>query len=388
MSFLDRAKQTANKAINNNDNKGGSPMGNPFIKNNITNNTAHSGAQPAINIPGSKPAVPGAKPAVGGIKPPVGKPPIGKPPVGKPPVAPIAKPPVTPVAKEEVKEEVMPQEPVTVETPAPQIEEVKEVVQEVTQGDVTNVEVQETETKEEVQENVEESKQVKEETTTKSDVEEYTEEELAAMSPQKRAAITRKKNQEAKKKAETKQNAKTAIKEYKEETTTVAQEPVYIPETELNYADCVTAIKSNFVDKEWEEFREKITTTMSEIVISNEMNKPQLHDLLSQIAILRDEISIVFNDTKTLYEGLTAKEDGLIDRTKRLNAKGSNAEERKVSGTIAAMNYKSKEGHNINLFELLDETRSRYNFLKTINESIEFKKAVLLTMLSSLKSEK
>ena len=388
MSFLDRAKQTANKAINNNDNKGGSPMGNPFIKNNITNNTANSGAKPAINIPGSKPAVPGAKPAVGGIKPPVGKPPIGKPPVGKPPVAPIAKPPVTPVAKEEVKEEVMPQEPVTVETPAPQIEEVKEVVQEVTQGDVTNVEVQETETKEEVQENVEESKQVKEETTTKSDVEEYTEEELAAMSPQKRAAITRKKNQEAKKKAETKQNAKTAIKEYKEETTTVAQEPVYIPETELNYADCVTAIKSNFVDKEWEEFREKITTTMSEIVISNEMNKPQLHDLLSQIAILRDEISIVFNDTKTLYEGLTAKEDGLIDRTKRLNAKGSNAEERKVSGTIAAMNYKSKEGHNINLFELLDETRSRYNFLKTINESIEFKKAVLLTMLSSLKSEK
>jgi hypothetical protein len=104
--------------------------------------------------------------------------------------------------------------------------------------------------------------------------------------------------------------------------------------------------------------------------------------------MLRDEISIVYNDTKTLYESLTAKDDGLIDRTKRLNARGTNSEERKVSGTIAAMNYKTPQGHNINLFELLDETRARFNFLKTINDSIEFKKAVLLTMLSSLKSEK
>lgn len=383
MSFLDRAKQTANKAINNNDNKGGSPMGNPFIKQNITNNTVNS--KPAINVPGAKPAVaPTTKPAVpGAIKPPVGiKPPAG---VGtKPPVAPSAKPPVAPAAKpiapapvkpevEEVKEEMTPQEPVVAQEPqTPEIPETKV-------DEVQDVKVEET--KEEVKE-----EKVKQE--TKNDTEEYTEEELAAMSPQKRAAITRKKNQEAKKKAETKENAKTAIKEHKEESAKASTEPVVIPSTDLSFADCITAIKSNFVDQEWEDFRSRITTTMSEIVISNEMNKPQLHDLLSQIAILRDEISIVYNDIKTLYEGLTAKDDGLIDRTKRLNAKGTNAEERKVSGTIAVMNYKSKEGHNINLFELLDETRARYNFLKTINESIEFKKAVLLTMLSSLKSEK
>lgn len=383
MSFLDRAKQTANKAINNNDNKGGSPMGNPFIKQNITNNTVNS--KPAINVPGAKPAVaPTTKPAVpGAIKPPVGiKPPAG---VGaKPPVAPSAKPPVAPAAKpiapapvkpevEEVKEEMTPQEPVVAQEPqTPEIPETKV-------DEVQDVKVEET--KEEVKE-----EKVKQE--TKNDTEEYTEEELAAMSPQKRAAITRKKNQEAKKKAETKENAKTAIKEHKEELAKASTEPVVIPSTDLSFADCITAIKSNFVDQEWEDFRSRITTTMSEIVISNEMNKPQLHDLLSQIAILRDEISIVYNDTKTLYEGLTAKDDGLIDRTKRLNAKGTNAEERKVSGTIAVMNYKSKEGHNINLYELLDETRARYNFLKTINESIEFKKAVLLTMLSSLKSEK
>lgn len=376
MSFLDRAKQTANKAINNNDNKGGSPMGNPFIKNNVANNTTNNTAKPAINVPGAKPVVPGAKPPIGkpGIKPPVGKPPIGKPP--------IAKPTVAPVAKEEVKEEIVPQEPV-VETTVQATEEVIEntVVETPQTPEVPEVKAEEPKVEEKAEEKVEEK-------TNEEIPEGYTEEEWNSMSPQKRGAVTRKLNQEAKKKAETKANAKTAIKEYKEEKETTVTSNVVIPETELNFADCVTAIKSNFVDQEWEDFRTKVTTTMSEIVISNEMNKPQLHDLLSQIAILRDEISIVYNDTKTLYEGLTAKEDGLIDRTKRLNAKGTNAEERKVSGTVAVMNYKSKEGHNINLYELLDETRARYNFLKTINDSIEFKKAVLLTMLSSLKSEK
>lgn len=382
MSFLDRAKQTANKAINNNDNKGGSPMGNPFIKQNLTNNTVNTNSKPAINVPGAKPSIPSAsKPVVPGTKPPVGgiKPPVAKPPIGKPPVA---KPPVAPVAKEEVK----PQEPVITETKEEVTEEIVETLVSPQEPTVEEVKAEEPIVEETTvaQEPIKEESEVEE---VKEETSEFTEEELAAMSPQKRAAITRKKNAEAKKKAETKANAKTAIKEHKEELAKT-QEPVVMPETELNFADCVSAIKSNFVDQEWEDFRNKITTTISEIVISNEMNKPQLHDLLSQIAILRDEISIVYNDTKTLYEGLTAKEDGLIDRTKRLNAKGTNAEERKVSGTIAVMNYKSKEGHNINLYELLDETRSRYNFLKTINESIEFKKAVLLTMLSSLKSEK
>lgn len=366
-------------------------MGNPFIKQNLTNNTANTAkpaintpgakpvAKPAINVPGAKPAVPGVKPAVpGAIKPPVGKPGM-KPPVAKPPVAKPQEP-----AAEEVKEE-LPQEPVA-ETPVVPTVPVEEKVETVKGDEATNVEEVQEETKQEVKESNEETQETSKEVKEKSSTDEYTEEELAAMSPQKRAAITRKKNAEAKKKAETKANAKTAIKEHKEEI--AAQEPVVIPPTELNFADCVTAIKSNFVDQEWEEFKARVTTTMSEIVISNEMNKPQLHDLLSQIALLRDEISIAFNDVKTLYEGLTTKEDGLIDRTKRLNSKGTNAEERKVSGTIAVMNYKSPEGHNINLYELLDETRARYNFLKTINDSIEFKKAVLLTMLSSLKSEK
>ena len=62
--------------------------------------------------------------------------------------------------------------------------------------------------------------------------------------------------QKQKKKAETKANAKTAIKEHKEESKKT-QEPVVIPETELNFADCVSAIKSNFVDQEWEDFRNK-----------------------------------------------------------------------------------------------------------------------------------
>ena len=94
----------------------------------------------------------------------------------------------------------------------------------------------------------------------------------------------------------------------------------------------------------------------------------------------------VYIETKNLYEHLTDKENGLIEVTKKLHGKGSNTEERKVNGIVAVMNYKTEAGDTVNLYELLAETRIRYNFLKGLNDSIEFKKMVLLTMLSSLKS--
>lgn len=325
MNFLNRAKETASNVINN-DNKGGSPLHNPFIKQDTVNSQSKP-ILPTGNVP--KPAIPGKPPLGKPGVPPVGMPksPIGKPGLpGKPPASTLVVEEVVPVIVEPVKvEEVIVAETPIVEPVAVETVEVKPV------------------------------------------------------------------EEEPKKKSRRKPASKKPVEPSQTETisndnTTV--EAFVTPATDLDYANCVTAIKSQFVDEEWETFRTEITTVMSEIIISNDMNKPQLHDLLSQISLLRDRITVAHNDTKTLYESLTSKENGLIDRVKKLNSKGSNAEEKKLNATIAVMNYKSNEGHNINLFELLDETRSRYNFLCTVMENIEFKKYVLLTMLSSLKLEK
>lgn len=352
MNFLNQAEKTAKKVITANG--GNRPMTNPFKNNTVpTAPSAHETAPATAShptIPGVKPNAlpkPPARPGAVGTKPAIpGKPGIPAKPGTIPtkPAAPTK--PVAPVAEtqEEVKTAITPVVEATTPVKAP--EDKKEVKEEV-----------KVETKTEVKEEV----KAEEPKTTKKG---GTKRKTAAKKKEETAPATT-------------------------ETIATEIENVEIPKTDVSYAEAVQAIKSDFVDEEWNEFRNKAEETMAGIIIDSGMNKAQVSDLLSQISVFRDEVSIAYTDTKTLYESLTAKDDGLIDRVKRLNAKGSNAEERKITGTIAAMNYKEpRTGNNINLFELLDETRSRYNFLKNIMETIEFKKAVLLTMLSSFKNEK
>lgn len=344
MNFLNKAKEQASKM----NTKGESPMGNPFLKKTdapTVKPVAPTNAPKALGLPGKPgmpkpPAAPGVKPSVPGVKPAV--------PGMKPPVPPMSKP-AAPKAPAPVVEEVTPAPaPEVVETPA--VEEVK------------------VETKVEVTAaaNEEANKEIEKETAEPKTAKEE-------KAPAKKKG-SRKKT--------TKAEADVA------DTTESVELPadIVIPTTSVSYADAIATIQSNFVDEEWEAFRTQIQTSMSEIMISNDLNKHQVCDLLAQVSTLRDEISVIYADTKTLYENLSSKEDGLIERVKKLNGKGSNAEERKITGLLATINYKDREGNAVNLYEVLDETRGRFNFLKNIMESIEFKKSVLLTMLSSLKS--
>lgn len=348
MNFLNKAKEQANNIINH---KGESPMGNPFINKN-TVNTQTAPKAPAVGTgtpvaPAPKaPSIPG-KP---GVPPMPGKP--GMPPVGVKPPMPGAAPKMpgttpaptpsagNPFAKPEVKTETSPA-PTPVET-TPVVEE--KVIE-------PKLETTPVETKTEVVETKEEKK-----------------------------PAGKKKGGSTKKKA-----AKT---EEVKDTPATAQDAVeiVINHTELSYAEACQAVRTHFVDPEWDAAKAKFEEISKNIHISNDMNKAQLHDLLSQVANLRDEVYSAYTETKTLYEHLTDKENGLIERTKRTGSKGANAEERKLTGTLAIMNYVDPNGNKINLYEVLDETRIRFNFLKGIIETIEFKKAVLLTMLSSLKS--
>ena len=358
MNFLNKAKEQANNIINH---KGESPMGNPFInKNTVNTQTAPKAptgipTAPAPKAPGA-PSVPN-KPGVPPIPGKPGMPPVGgvKPPMpGTAPKAPGATPaPTTPAgnpfAKPEAKTETSPA-PTPVET-TPVVEEKKENVVE-----------------------------PKVETASVENVEAKTEEVKAETKEEEKKPATKKKGGSRKKAA-----AKT---EEVKDAPTANQEAVEIvvSHTELSYAEACQAVRTHFVDPEWDAAKAKFEEISKNIHISNDMNKAQLHDLLSQVANLRDEVYSAYTETKTLYEHLTDKENGLIERTKRTGSKGANAEERKLTGTLAIMNYVDPNGNKINLYEVLDETRIRFNFLKGIIETIEFKKAVLLTMLSSLKS--
>lgn len=298
-----------------------------FLKNAVNKAKESTTASPMGN-----PLV-NQKPQLPGVKPPVGKPPLPgvKPPIpGKMP----PKPPVKPVIDKEV--EVKPEavvQPTVEETPVVEVVKVAE-------------------------EAVKEAKQ----------------EQEVEVKPEKKKRTSSRKKKEDKDDSNIKETVNVEVKNYS---------------SEGSFAECVDAVSSQFIDEEWITLKDQLSQKTVEIAIGSDMTKAQIHDLLSQLASLRDSIFVMHNDAKTLYDSLTAKDDGLIDRVKRLNAKGTNSEERKVSGTLAAMSYVSqKGGFQVNLYEVLDEARQRYNFLKSTMETIEYKKSVLLTMLSSLKMEK
>lgn len=202
----------------------------------------------------------------------------------------------------------------------------------------------------------------------------------------------KKKNNRGKNKTAKKTNDKTEnIDEPDTEKKTVAVMPVAqleIPRTEMDYIDAIKSIQSPFIDEDWLVFRQKIEDKLTNVTIDSDMNSATLTDALSKLDEVRQEIWIQYNDVKTLYEQLVSeKPEGLIERIKKLNAVGMNDSERKLAAVSAVMHHKDPNGNKINLYEVLDETRIRYNFLNTCMDTINFKSRALITVNGALKLE-
>ncbi|PTY92992.1 hypothetical protein [Heyndrickxia sporothermodurans] len=213
---------------------------------------------------------------------------------------------------------------------------------------------------------------------------EETAEKEAEEKPAQKKADSKKKSNSSSKANNSKK--KTAAKKDNEDDADI--EPTDIPTTSVSYMEAVQSITSPFVDEEWEEFKNEVQDELSAIVISDDMNPGTLKVVISELSILREKVWFSYQEQKTLYERLSSKEpEGLIERVKRVNlGKGNNDMERKKAGIMACMQYSTDAGE-INLFEVLDETRTRYNFLKSVIDSIKYKTDVLITLNGALKLE-
>lgn len=163
---------------------------------------------------------------------------------------------------------------------------------------------------------------------------------------------------------------------------------IEIPRTEVDFATAINDVTSGFVDEKWETQKAELETKLREITISPDMNASGILAVEAALWQLRDSVWASYAKTKTMYETLTNKDTGTIDRVRNLNLRGANAEERKFNATMALIKYISPEGNRINLLELLDETRSRYNFLKQLMDSIDYKCGACITALGSIKQGK
>lgn len=164
---------------------------------------------------------------------------------------------------------------------------------------------------------------------------------------------------------------------------------VDIPVTSTSFHDAIQSITSSFMDEDWEEFKAEVEKELSEITIDSDMNPGTLKVVISELSILRDKVWFPYQESKTLYEQLSSKEpEGLIERVKRINlGNGNNDMERRRAGVWACMNYETDTG-TVNLYEVLDEVRKRYNFLRSVIESIQYKTDILITLNGALKLEK
>lgn len=185
------------------------------------------------------------------------------------------------------------------------------------------------------------------------------------------------KRQKGKEKSETKP---------KTDTDTMLQS---IPTTSVDYATAMDGITSPFVDEEWEAYKTEIEADLNAINIEDDMNPATLKAVTSKLTKLRNKVWNNYQGTKTQYENMCSKEpEGMIERIKRINlGDASNDMQRKKAGIEACMNFIDRNNNLVNLYEILDETRLRYNFLKGVMDSIEFKRSILVTMNGALKIE-
>lgn len=185
-----------------------------------------------------------------------------------------------------------------------------------------------------------------------------------------------------------------------EETISDAKEELIVDEVEKETVSCEKTDKSKskgdsfnnvidffanpIADPDWEDLKTEILTRIDGIKIKSNIPPNVVLLVSSELDSLHSYIHDKFMETKTALDNLTNKEDGVLTVIKATNAKGSNETERKASGVTAAQKYKIGK-NTVDLFQLIAETRGRYNFLDGILKQIQFKKELLITVSSALK---
>ena len=185
-----------------------------------------------------------------------------------------------------------------------------------------------------------------------------------------------------------------------DETISDAKEELVVDEVEKETVSCEKTDKSKskgdsfnnvidffanpIADPDWENLKNEILIRIDGIKIKSNIPPNVVLLVSSELDSLHSYIHDKFMETKTALDNLTNKEDGVLTVIKATNAKGSNETERKASGVTAAQKYKIGK-NTVDLFQLIAETRGRYNFLDGILKQIQFKKELLITVSSALK---
>lgn len=140
-------------------------------------------------------------------------------------------------------------------------------------------------------------------------------------------------------------------------------------------------------NENWELEKEEISNVISELKITSDMNPGQAKVLLEELAEAQFVCTTNFTKARTDYDNLVG-DNGLIKAVKALNSRGTNADDRKVSGLIACMNYiKPGESKATDLLMYERLVRDKFYFYENAVKQIEFKRQLLITFNGMLNIE-
>lgn len=159
--------------------------------------------------------------------------------------------------------------------------------------------------------------------------------------------------------------------------------------TRISYEDAVMAIRHPFANEEFETLKEEITEELNSIIISEDMNSITAKAVNAQLAALYQKVWFEHQASKTFYENLIQKDNGLIDRVKYASiGEGSNDAQRRKAGIEACIRYTAPGATEpVNLFELLDYAREQFYFFDNVMRHLSYKKDIMISMNAALKIE-
>ena len=151
-----------------------------------------------------------------------------------------------------------------------------------------------------------------------------------------------------------------------------------------DYNECVNTMFAKQVDNDWESKKEVILDNLDKIKMGTNITPATLSGMAVSIDETFDMIAQYYYQYKAMLEQLTDKETGKLSYIKGINGVGSNPEERKRNAWIACAAYK-QDDVNCNLFEIVNITRERFEFLSCCFERIKNKQNILYTLTANLK---
>lgn len=143
-------------------------------------------------------------------------------------------------------------------------------------------------------------------------------------------------------------------------------------------------IKDNFSkmdNKNWQEEKRYWHDRLKAIQLPEDLQMANLYESQKQLCKLLDGATMYYYYYKTKYENVKNK----VNTVKKTSLKGSNPEQRKANARKKLTNYNVDEVHTINLIELRQRWKDRYDFYVNIMEILEKKQNAISNSIGMAK---